>query len=96
MRRRLAIEGDLPAAPLDATPPPDETQDATLLDPTLAEALTLWRDWLSPETPSRIRAFFEANWSFEAIGRQALTAYQQLTNKRAATHEDRAYYAGRV
>jgi len=47
-------------------------------DESLASALVDQYRCLEPDTPQKIRAFFEANWSYEAIGRSALAAYKQL------------------
>jgi len=44
----------------------------------LAEALRTWHPQITTETPAKVRAFFEANFSFDAIGKQALAAYTTL------------------
>jgi len=44
----------------------------------LACALVVAAQRLAPETPEEVRAYFEAHWSFEAIGREALVVYRQL------------------
>lgn len=44
----------------------------------LAEALLNEYGRLKSDTPRKIRAFFEANWSYEAIGRSALATYKKL------------------
>jgi glycosyltransferase involved in cell wall biosynthesis len=48
-----------------------------------ALALALLRAWAGshPNSRRRIRAFFEARWSFEAIGRDALAVYRTLQDK---------------
>ena len=36
------------------------------------------------ETPEQVRAYFDAHWSFEAIGREALEVYRQMRERRRA------------
>src|SRR5262249_50290935 len=44
----------------------------------LAHPLIEADDRPRPQTPGRVRAYFEARWGFEAIGRQAYAIYRQL------------------
>ncbi|HLV79597.1 MAG TPA: glycosyltransferase family 4 protein [Chthonomonadaceae bacterium] len=44
----------------------------------LAGALVEGNGALRPDTPCQVRAGFEARWSYEAIGRSALAAYETL------------------
>lgn len=44
----------------------------------LARALIAEYSQLNPDSPQRVRAYFDANWSFEAIGQRAYAAYAGL------------------
>jgi len=49
----------------------------------LAVALLATSRRLFPGMPDRVRAYFEAHWSFEAIGREAMHVYREVQNGRA-------------
>ncbi|MCC7352688.1 MAG: glycosyltransferase [Anaerolineae bacterium] len=44
----------------------------------LARTLVDWHERLQPDAPEKMRAFFDQNFSFSAIGRKALAAYAAL------------------
>ncbi len=46
----------------------------------LAETLAAWYALLSPQTRRQVRAYFDAQLSFVALGRQALAAYTRLVH----------------
>ena len=52
-------------------------EDAAGLTETLVNAYRC----LSPDTPRQIRAFFETNWSYQAIGRRAVAVYACLLER---------------
>jgi glycosyltransferase involved in cell wall biosynthesis len=48
----------------------------------LADALNATTARLCEATPRRVRDYFEAHWSFEAIGREAVSAYRELLDRK--------------
>lgn len=47
----------------------------------LAQTMQTWHSRITAETPSEVRAYFDAHFSFEAIGREALAVYSTLLGK---------------
>jgi glycosyltransferase involved in cell wall biosynthesis len=56
----------------------------------LAETLVAWYHRRQPETPQRLRAYFEESLSFEAIGQQALAAYARLVGEKSSESDSPA------